>query len=62
VIGQWVEHLMARPDLQDVARVAETFRLDPVALLHGSRFEMAVRVAAHNLVVADQNRRNGAES
>jgi hypothetical protein len=60
--GLWVEHLMARPDLQDTARVCETFHLDPVAVLRGGRFEMAVRVAAHNLIVAEHNRRNEASS
>jgi hypothetical protein len=60
--AQWVEQLMARPDLQDVSRVAETFHLDPVLLLRGDRFEMAVRVAAHNVIVGERNKRSEATS
>ena len=51
---------MLRDDVKSVARICETFHLDPVALMQDPPFHMALRVAAHNALQADQVRRNAA--
>ena len=50
-------------DVQLVARVAHTFRLNPVTLLNElSPVQLAVLVAAHNVVAGDQRAANEANA
>ena len=40
----------------NAARIARTFRIDPVAVLDCDTFEWALRTAAHNIVARDAER------
>jgi hypothetical protein len=42
--------------VRSAARVARNFRQDPVAVLDATPFEWLVRIAAHNIVVADEEK------
>lgn len=48
------EVLAADHDVIMAARIARVFRIDPVAVLNGSRWEMNVRIAALIVVGQDQ--------
>jgi hypothetical protein len=42
--------------VRSAARIARTFRQDPIAVLDATPFEWLVRIAAHNIVVADEDK------
>lgn len=47
------------PRVITAARVAHTFRQDPVAYLEERRpLARLVRIAAHNIIIRDENKRN----
>ena len=50
-----VERLQAEATLRSAARIARTFRLDPLLVLDDpDEFRWAVRVAAHNVIAQDE--------
>ena len=51
-----MERLTADPTVQAAARIGATFAIDPITLLgEVDPVHRAIRVAAHNIVVADSN-------